>query len=62
VVQRELEAGQVLDERLINLLVEVRSVARKEKLYHISDLIRDKLKELGIVLEDTPAGTKWKRQ
>ncbi|QID32389.1 cysteine--tRNA ligase [Pampinifervens florentissimum] len=62
VVQRELEAGQVLDEGLLNLLVEVRSVARKEKLYHISDLIRDRLKELGIVLEDTPAGTRWKRQ
>ncbi|MEJ5339587.1 MAG: cysteine--tRNA ligase [Aquificaceae bacterium] len=61
VVQKELEAGQVFDQRLVELLVEVRNAVRKERLYHVADLIRDRLKDLGIVLEDTPAGTKWKR-
>ncbi|MEN3028153.1 MAG: cysteine--tRNA ligase [Aquificaceae bacterium] len=62
VVRRELEAGRVLDDRLVELLVEVRSLVRKEKVYYVADLIREKLGELGIILEDTPAGTKWKRQ
>lgn len=61
VVEKEMEAGHVLDERLIELLIEVRSKARQEKAYAIADLIRDRLRELGIILEDTPAGTKWKR-
>ncbi len=61
-VERELQAGEVLDTRLVELLIEVRSVARKEKQFKIADLIRDRLKELGIELEDTPVGTRWKRK
>ena len=61
-VQRELEAGQVFDAKLIDLLIEVRTIARKEKQFKIADFIRDKLKELNIELEDTPAGTRWKRK
>ncbi len=61
VVAKELEPGKVLDETLVNLLVEVRTLARKEKQYKIADFIRDRLKEIGIELEDTPSGTKWKR-
>ena len=62
VVERELEPGQVMDTRLIDLLVEVRTIARQEKQFKIADLIRDRLKDLGIELEDTPAGTRWKRR
>lgn len=61
VVYEELEAGRVLDDKLIQLLIHVRDMARKEKVYSIADYIRDQLKTLGIVLEDTPAGTRWKR-
>ncbi|MFN3870858.1 MAG: cysteine--tRNA ligase [Aquificaceae bacterium] len=61
VVQKELSAGEVFDSRLIELLIEVRNMARKEKVYTIGDHIRDRLKELGIILEDTPAGTRWKK-
>ncbi|RMH79414.1 MAG: cysteine--tRNA ligase [Acidobacteria bacterium] len=61
VVQRELAAGEVLDEKLVELLIEVRDMARKEKAFQIADRIRDGLKDVGIALEDTPAGTKWKR-
>ena len=36
--------------------------ARKEKDFAKADAIRDRLKEMGIVLEDTPAGVKWHRE
>lgn len=45
----------------IEALIEQRQQARKEKNWKLSDEIRDKLKEMGIVLEDTPQGVKWKR-
>ncbi len=62
VVERELEAGTVLDEKLVELLIEVRTIARREKQFRIADLIRDRLRDIGIELEDTPAGTRWKRR
>lgn len=46
----------------IEKLVEERQKARKERDFKKSDEIRDKLKEMGIVLEDTPQGVRWKRQ
>lgn len=45
----------------INELVEARTTARKEKNWAEADRIRDKLKEMGIVIEDTPQGVKWHR-
>lgn len=36
--------------------------ARKTKNFARSDEIRDLLKEQGIVLEDTPQGTRWRRE
>ena len=39
-VQRELSAGEVFDTRLIDLLIEVRSMARKEKVFAIADQVR----------------------
>ena len=47
-------------DEFIDLLVEVRSEVRKQKLWVLSDLIRDRLKELGVILEDTKDGTTWK--
>ncbi|MGC8852823.1 MAG: DALR domain-containing protein [Hydrogenobacter sp.] len=61
VVQKELEAGHVLDEKLIDLLIQVRDMARKERVFKIADYIRDELRNLGIALEDTPTGTKWRK-
>lgn len=51
-----------LAEGLINLVIEVRQEARKKKDWAAADRIRDGLKELGIILEDTPQGIRWKKQ
>ncbi len=47
-------------DKFVDLLVEVRSEVRKQKLWATSDLIREKLKELGVVIEDSKEGTKWR--
>jgi len=44
----------------INLLIEVRAEVRKQKLWALSDQIRDKLKELNVTLEDSKDGTSWR--
>ncbi|WP_027356982.1 cysteine--tRNA ligase [Desulfofundulus thermocisternus] len=54
--------GGGLEEPLIELLLEVRQRARAKKDWATADYIRDRLKELGIILEDTPGGVRWKRQ
>jgi cysteinyl-tRNA synthetase len=46
-------------DRFVNLLVEVRSEVRRQKLWTLSDLIRDRLKELGVTIEDGKQGTTW---
>ncbi len=61
----ELEAPErledALSEQLLNLLIEVRGQLRQRKFFDLADLIRSKLGELGIALEDTPQGTRWRR-
>ena len=43
----------------IDLLVELRTEIRKQKLYALSDQIRERLAELGVTLEDSKQGTTW---
>ncbi|MBU3192601.1 cysteine--tRNA ligase [Clostridium algidicarnis] len=45
----------------VEKLIEQREQARKDKDWALSDKIRDKLKDMGIVLEDTPQGVRWKK-
>jgi cysteinyl-tRNA synthetase len=49
-----------LEEDLIRILVDLRAMARKNKDYATSDAIRDRLAEIGVILEDRPEGTVWK--
>ena len=44
----------------LSTIIQVRTNARKEKNWTLSDLIREKLKNIGIILEDHPDGTTWK--
>ena len=45
----------------VEALIEQRQAARKAKDFKTADAIRDKLHNMGIVLEDTPQGVKWRR-
>ncbi|MBI5000312.1 MAG: cysteine--tRNA ligase [Euryarchaeota archaeon] len=45
---------------LMHILVELREDARKRKDFKAADLIRDRLKALGIAIEDSAGGAKWK--
>jgi cysteinyl-tRNA synthetase len=56
----KLEKEEMLDEE-IDALIEKRIQARKDRNFQLSDQIRDQLKEMNIILEDTPQGTRWKR-
>jgi cysteinyl-tRNA synthetase len=58
-LQEKQGAGGDAD-TFIDLLVEVRSEVRKQKLWQLSDLIREQLKERGVTIEDTKDGTKWR--
>jgi cysteinyl-tRNA synthetase len=49
-------------EQEIKKLIEEREEARKRMNWVKSDQIRDKLKEEGILLEDTPEGVRWKKK
>ena len=49
------------DDTQIEELVEKRRVARAAKNWAESDRIRDELKAMGVVVEDTPQGMKWHR-
>ena len=55
-----IEEEGLLDEE-IEQLIQQRKQARKERNFSLSDEIRDKLKSMNIILEDTPQGTRWKR-
>ena len=48
-------------EPLIQLLVNVRSQLRKQRVWDVSDQIRDELAKLGVTLEDGPTSTTWRR-
>ena len=44
----------------LDLLLEVREGLRKEKQFELSDQIRDRLVDLGVSIEDTSTGARWK--
>jgi cysteinyl-tRNA synthetase len=46
----------------IERLIEARNAARKSRNFAESDRIRDELDRRGILLEDTPGGTRWRRK
>ncbi|WP_128896455.1 cysteine--tRNA ligase [Longirhabdus pacifica] len=55
------ETNEILDEEVEQLLQD-RIDARKAKQWDKADAIRQQLEEQGILLEDTPQGTRWKRK
>ena len=59
---RCMDAGEATESELVALLLELRSTLREQKLFALSDEIRDRLDALGIVLKDTPQGTLWRKK
>jgi cysteinyl-tRNA synthetase len=55
-----LEAEKLPLGKRIEILIYKREKARKEKDWKEADKIRDKLTEMGVLLEDSPKGVKWK--
>jgi cysteinyl-tRNA synthetase len=55
-------ADEALVGKLMELIIEIRANARKTKDFATADLVRNKLTEAGIVLEDRPDGTGWSRK
>ncbi|MDQ0220533.1 cysteine--tRNA ligase [Peribacillus cavernae] len=55
-----IEEETLVDEE-IEKLIQQRIQARKDRNFQLSDEIRDRLKSMNIILEDTPQGTRWKR-
>ncbi len=54
--QEDGDAGPLLD-----LLLELRTRMRTEKNYAVADQIRTALGDLGYAIEDSPAGSSWRR-
>jgi cysteinyl-tRNA synthetase len=57
-LEKETETHQEVD-RFVNLLIEIRRELRANKLWELSDSVRDRLAALGVVLEDSKEGTSW---
>ncbi len=57
----ELITSKELLDSDIEALIEERTQAKKDKNFARADEIRDTLKDMGIILEDTRQGVKWKR-
>ena len=56
----ERETGGSQADAFINLLIEIRRELRSQKLWALSDRVRDQLAELGVLLEDSKEGTTWR--
>ncbi len=61
IFEQEDTADDELANKLMDLIINIRQDARKEKNWALADKIRDELKEAGVILEDTPNGVRWKK-
>ena len=61
IFEQEDAADDELAGKLMDLIINIRQDARKEKNWALADKIRDELKAAGIILEDTPNGVRWKK-
>ena len=54
-----LQSGNLIDEASIQIKIEQRKAAKQARDFALSDRIREELLTVGIVLQDTAAGTTW---
>ena len=60
--KEEVKETDGLLDQVMELVIALRKEARANKNYQMADDIRNRLNEIGIVLEDSPQGTTWKRK
>ena len=53
--------GEALTDEEVDVLLGVRHGARKAKRFDVADAIRDRLRALGLIVEDSPNGVRWKQ-
>ena len=53
-----IESGDI--KPFLDLIIAVRNELRKRKIFDLADSIRERLKQMGIALEDSKEGTKWR--
>ncbi|MFH1855672.1 MAG: cysteine--tRNA ligase [Candidatus Omnitrophota bacterium] len=58
--QEDMDMKTVDD--LMNIIIETRDYARQKKDYELSDTIRNRLKEVGIIIEDEKGKTLWRKE
>lgn len=61
-IRPEKHAAAELGGAEIEAMLAQREQARVEKNFRLADEIRDKLKDRGIIIEDTPQGARWRRE
>ena len=49
-------------EELMQVILSVRQACREQKQWALADCIRDRLAEIGITIEDSPQGARWKKR
>ena len=54
------ELSSTGSDAFVDLLIALRKELREQKLYALSDHVRDELAKLGVIIEDTPQGTAWR--
>ncbi|HOT75055.1 MAG TPA: hypothetical protein PK467_04665, partial [Candidatus Wallbacteria bacterium] len=57
--ENKTAAAEGLAEDLIKVLIKIRSELKGEKNYKMADYVRNEIKSLGVILEDTKEGTKF---
>lgn len=55
---KRVDEGKI--KHLMDIILKIREFAREKKNFDLSDQIREKLKAIGIKIEDTERGTQWK--
>jgi cysteinyl-tRNA synthetase len=54
------DGGERIDPATVDALIQERAQARRQKDWARADAVRHQLKEMGVILEDSPQGTTWR--
>ncbi len=60
-IMPEDDASDDALDSVMGILIDIRAELRKRKAYDLADMIRDRLTEAGIQIEDSSSGAKWKK-